>query len=192
MSAVVVISGPGGVGKGTVVRRLIELRPTLTLSRSWTTRDPRPGEDLESYTFVSEDEFRAAIDAEQFLEWDHHFLAYYGSPVPDPADPNDLVLEIDVNGAMQIAAQRPDALFVFIDTPSLDTQRERMVGRGDTEEQVERRMAAGAAERTLAEELPYVHVVNDDVDRAAQEISALIDEHHETMELEAMAPDELD
>ena len=78
MSAVVVISGPGGVGKGTVVRRLIELRPTLTLSRSWTTRDPRPGEDLESYTFVSEDDFRSAIDAGQFLEWDHHFLAYYG------------------------------------------------------------------------------------------------------------------
>ena len=170
MSAVIVISGPGGVGKGTVVRRLIEDRPGLSLSRSWTSREPRPGEDPESYTFVTEDEFRAAIDE----------------------DPNDLVLEIDVNGAMQIAEKRPDALFVFIDTPSLDTQRERLEGRGDTAEQVERRMAAGQAERALADELPYVHVINDDVARAAAEIAALIDDHHETMELDHDAFDELD
>lgn len=184
MSTVIVISGPGGVGKGTVVRQLIADRPSLTLSVSWTTREPRPGEDPNAYRFVSEEEFLAAIDADRFLEWDHHFLAYYGSPVPAEDDPNDLVLEIDVNGAMQIAAQRPEALFVFIDTPSLDTQRERLIGRGDTPEQVERRMAAGEAERALAEDLPYVHVVNDDVQRAAHEIATLIDEHHASMELD--------
>jgi guanylate kinase len=179
---IIVISGPGGVGKGTVVRQLMADQPELRLSRSWTTRDLRPGEDPESYTFVSEDEFRAAIDAGGFLEWDHHFLAYYGSPVPDPNDPADLVLEIDVNGAKQIFEQRPDALFIFIDTPSLDTQRERLIGRGDTNEQVERRMAAGEAERGLAADLPYTHVINGDVARAATEIAALIESHREPIE----------
>ena len=97
---------------------------------------------------------------------------HYGSPTPDPADPNDLILEIDVNGAKQILDKRPDALFVFIDTPSLETQRERMVGRGDTPEQVERRMAAGDAERALAEAMPYVYVVNDDVERSGRDLGA--------------------
>ena len=105
------------------------------------------------------------------------FLAYYGSPVPNPDDTKDLVLEIDVNGAAQISGQRPDALFVFIDTPSLEAQRQRLVGRGDTEEQVERRMAAGQDERDKAKSLPYKYVVNDDVERAAREIANLIAQH---------------
>ncbi len=174
---VVVVSGPGGVGKGTVVDRLIANVATLTLSRSWTTRSPRPGEDLDAYTFVSDGEFLAAIEGGGFLEWDHHFLAYYGSPVPNPDDTKDLVLEIDVNGAAQITGHRPDALFVFIDTPSLEAQRQRLVGRGDTEEQVERRMTAGQDERDKAKSLPYNYVVNDDVERAAREIANLIEQH---------------
>ncbi len=172
---VVVVSGPGGVGKGTVVDQLVADVETLTLSRSWTTRPPRPSEDSDAYTFVSEDEFLAAIDRGGFLEWDHHFLAYYGSPIPDPDDSNDLVLEIDVNGAAQIFETLPDALFVFVDAPSLDAQRERLVGRGDTDEQVERRMNAGEDERDKAKSLPYVYVVNDDVERAAREIAELIE-----------------
>lgn len=174
---VVVISGPGGVGKGTVVRQLVADMPFLTLSRSWTTRAPRPGEDPEAYVFVSEAEFTDAIDAGGFLEWDHHFLAYYGSPIPDPDDRNHLVLEIDVNGAAQIAEKRPDALFVFIDAPSLDEQQGRLVGRGDTPEQVERRMDAGQDERDKAQSLPYHYVTNDDVARAAAEIAELITAH---------------
>lgn len=182
--AVVVISGPGGVGKGTVVRRLVEKLPSVTLSRSWTTRAPRPGEDPNAYTFVTDAEFLAHIDADGFLEWDHHFLAYYGSPMPDPSDPNDLVLEIDVNGAAQIAEKRPDALFVFIDAPSAEAQRERLVGRGDTDEQVERRMDAGQDERDKAASMPYHYVVNDDVERAADEIAALIDAHTRSVEVD--------
>lgn len=174
---IVVISGPGGVGKGTVVDRLIADSSTLSLSRSWTTRSPRPGEDPSAYTFVTDAEFLAAVERGGFLEWDHHFLAYYGSPVPDPADTGDLVLEIDVNGAAQIFEKRSDALFVFIDAPSLDDQRARLVGRGDTEEQVDRRMNAGEDERDKAKSLPYHYVINDDVARAANEIAELIEQH---------------
>lgn len=174
---VIVVSGPGGAGKGTVVDQLMADVATLTLSRSWTTRPRRPTEDLDAYTFVSEEDFLDKVDSGGFLEWDHHFLAYYGSPVPDPDDPNDLVLEIDVNGAAQIFEKRPDALFIFVDTPSLEAQRERLIGRGDTEEQVERRMNAGEDERDKAKSLPYSYVINDDVERAAREIADLIAQH---------------
>lgn len=172
---VVVVSGPGGVGKGTVVREVVARNRDIVLSRSWTTRDPRPGESSDAYVFVSEEDFLDAIAAGRFLEW-NHFLGsqYYGSPMPDAGDHRDLLLEIDVNGARQILEQRPDALLIFVDAPSTDEQRERLVGRGDTPEQVERRLAAGDAERALARDLPFVHVVNDDVDRAASEISELI------------------
>lgn len=172
---VIVISGPGGVGKGTVVAELVAADDRLMLSRSWTTRDRRPGEDPASYVFVSEDEFLAAIQAGQFLEW-NHFLGeqYYGSPVPDPADGRDLVLEIDVNGARQILDQDADVLLVFVDAPSIDAQRVRLQGRGDSPAQVEARMAAGATERDLAAQLPYHYVINDDFERAAAEIGQLI------------------
>lgn len=170
---VIVISGPGGVGKGTVVGELVSRDPGLALSQSWTTRDQRPGEADDAYNFVSEDEFKAAIDAGGFLEWDHHFSNYYGSPVPAATDA-DLVLEIDVNGARQIHESENEALFVFIDTPSIEVQRERMIGRGDSIEKVDERMLAGQTERELAESMPYLYVVNDDIGRCASEIAELI------------------
>lgn len=172
---VIVISGPGGVGKGTVVAELVRNDDQLMLSRSWTTRQPRPGEHPNAYVFVTEEQFLAAIQAGMFLEW-NHFLGsnYYGSPVPDVDDGRDLVLEIDVNGARQILDVEPNALLVFIDAPSVEHQRERLVGRGDTSEQVANRMAAGASERELAEALPYTYVVNDDIARAAAEIAVHI------------------
>lgn len=173
---VIVISGPGGVGKGTVVAELVAQDSSLALSQSWTTRDQRPGEADNSYNFVTESEFRAAIEAGGFLEWDHHFENFYGSPVPAPTD-DDLVLEIDVNGARTIYEGPVDALFVFIDTPSIEVQRERMIGRGDSIEKVDQRLAAGQIERDLAEALPYLYVVNDDVERCAREIAGLIDNY---------------
>ena len=170
---VIVISGPGGVGKGTVVAELVSRDPGLALSQSWTTRDQRPGEADDAYNFVTEDEFTAAIDAGGFLEWDHHFGNYYGSPVPAATDA-DLVLEIDVNGARSIHEGPVDALFVFIDTPSIEVQRERMIGRGDSLEKVDERLRAGQIERELAEAMPYLYVVNDDVQRCTDEIAGLI------------------
>lgn len=173
---VIVVSGPGGVGKGTVVNDLVANTEGLSLSQSWTTRDQRPGEADDSYNFVTENEFKAAIEAGGFLEWDHHFDNYYGSPVPAPTD-DDLVLEIDVNGAKTIHDGPVEALFVFIDTPSIEVQRSRLIGRGDSIEKVDQRMAAGQRERDMAEALPYLYVVNDDVQRCATEIAGLIDNY---------------
>jgi len=175
---IIVVSGPGGVGKGTVVAEVVAADPQLALSRSWTTRDRRPGEAPDAYTFVSEAEFLAAIEQDRFLEW-NHFLGteWYGSPRPEPDDGRDLLLEIDVNGARQIVEGGEAPLLVFVDTPTVDEQRQRLVGRGDSLDQVERRLAAGAAERELAADLPYRYVVNDSVDRAAAEIAGLIAEY---------------
>ncbi len=175
--AIIVISGPGGVGKGTVVSRLIDQNPALSVSRSWTTRAQRPGETDDAYTFVTREQFEAAIDEGAFLEWDHHFGNYYGSPVPSEHHERDLILEIDVNGARQVHEGGHEALFVFIDSPSIELQRERLLGRGDPLEKVEERLSGGEVERELASELQYTYVFNDDVDRCAREIAALIDDY---------------
>lgn len=157
---------------------LVARHPELRLSRSWTTRSQRPGESDDAYTFVDEATFLANIDAGGFLEWNHFLgVAYYGSPVPDDASTQDLILEIDVNGARQVHERGIESLYIFIDTPSIEDQRARLVGRGDTHAEVERRMAAGQTERNKASTLPYVTVVNDDVVRAADEIAELIHTH---------------
>jgi guanylate kinase len=172
---VIVISGPGGVGKGTVVDVLVAENPELRLSRSWTTRPQRPGEADDAYTFVDEEAFLINLDAGGFLEWNHFLgVAYYGSPVPDEDATQDLILEIDVNGARQVFERGIESLYVFIDAPSVEAQRNRLIGRGDFVEEVDRRMTAGQVERDKAASLPYTYVVNDDVNRAVAEVAKLI------------------
>ena len=172
--SVVIVSGPGGVGKGTIVEQLLARDPRLWLSRSWTTRPPRPGEPADAYRFVDRAAFEAAIDAGGFLEW-VEFLDYLqGTPLPDPPDGSDVLLEIDVRGGRQVRELVPDPVLVFVDAPSSEHQRERLERRGDDAATVARRMNKTDSERAEALEMGYQIVVNDEVSRAVEAIESLI------------------
>lgn len=170
-----IISGPGGVGKGTVVGRLLELDPGLQLSRSWTTRARRPGESADAYTFVDHDTFRARIADGGFLEWTEfpgtgHL---YGTPVPDPVG-GDLILEIELDGAGQVKRIDPSAVLILIIAPSRQVQEDRLRGRGDDEVSIARRLEVGAREEAAGTRMADHVVVNDDVERAAREVADII------------------
>ncbi len=172
---VVVISGPGGVGKGTIVERLVARDPRLWLSRSWTTRPRRAGEPETAYEFVDRSTFEAAVAERRFLEW-VEFLDYLqGTPLPAPPDGCDVVLEIDVGGGRQVKELHDDVVLVFVDAPSAEHQRQRLLRRGDDLQTVQRRMNKTASERAEALELGYEIVVNDDLTRAVEAIEALIE-----------------
>ncbi len=170
----IVISGPGGVGKGTLVDRLVAGDDRLWLSRSWTTRVRRDGEPTGAYHFVSRDDFERRVAAGGFLEWAAFLDDLYGTPTPHPPAGADAVLEIDVQGAAQVLALDRDTLMVFVDVPSRDEQRARLAGRGDPPERIARRLGLAGAERRAAEALGARVVVNDDLDRAVAEVAALI------------------
>lgn len=172
---IIVISGPGGVGKGTIVRRLLEADDKLWLSQSWTTREQRPGEADDAYVFATRAQFEAAIAAGQFLEW-VEFLDYYqGTPLPSPPPGHDAVFEIDLFGAEQIKERFPDAVLVFIDAPTRDEQEARLYGRGDPVEKVNSRLAKGDKERAMAPELGCTIVVNDDLEAAVATVENVIE-----------------
>ncbi len=173
-SVVVVVSGPGGVGKGTVVDRLVGSDDHLHVNRSWTTRPPREGEAPDAYNFASREEFERRAAEGGFLEW-VEFLDYLqGSPVPDVPPGHDVVFEIDVAGGDRIARIHDDPLLVFIDAPDRETQARRMRLRGDPEDKVQKRLAHAEEEVRAAAELPYVQLVNDDLDTTVRELADLI------------------
>jgi guanylate kinase len=176
---VFVITGPSGVGKGTLIRGLLERIPELELSVSATTRPPRPGErDGSHYHFLSPEEFERRVRDGEFVEHATYSGRRYGTLRSELERRTDdgapVVLEIEVQGARQVREAMDDALQVFIAPPSLDALRARLVGRGtDDPEQVEQRMQT--AERELAARPEFAHVVvNDRLEQATDELVAIV------------------
>jgi len=170
----VVISGPGGVGKGTVVARLLARDANLWLSRSWTTREPRPAESLDAYTFVDRAVFEDKISHDGFLEHAEFLGNLYGTPFPEPTIGSDIVLEIDVQGAAQVRERDEKALLIFLTAPSPAVQERRLRGRGDTTDQISRRLVHTAREIETGHTLGAVFVVNDDLERTVDTVLEII------------------
>ena len=173
--SVLVVTGPSGVGKGTLIRRLRERRPDLRLSVSATTRRPRPGEvDGRDYHFLTEQEFERRLAAGDFLEHALYAGNHYGTLKEEvERGAGDLVLEIEVEGARQVRQAMPEATQVFIAPPSDEALRERLVGRAtDSAEVIERRLARAKEELAARQEFEHV-IVNADLERAVQELDRL-------------------
>ena len=175
-----VLAGPTAVGKGTVVAALRERYPHLLVSVSATTRNPRPGEvNGVHYYFVSPEGFDSMIEGGEMLEWALvHGTNKYGTP-RGPVDAalaagEPVLLEIDLAGARQVRANRPDAQFIFLAPPSWEELERRLLGRGtEGPEERERRLATARVEMDAASEFDHV-VINDDIDRAVGELAGLI------------------
>jgi len=175
----IVIAGPGGVGKSTIVAELRRRMP-LHFSVSATTRDPRPGEVHGfHYRFVTRPEFERLIDADDLLEWALFNGNYYGTPrdavVAGLEDGRDVLLEIEVQGAFQISRVMPEAIMIFVAPPSLNALKRRLEKRADTSEaDIEAKLRIAEAEMAAAPELFDHIVVNDDRERAVGEILGIL------------------
>lgn len=171
---IIIVSGPGGAGKGTLVDELLQVESRIWLSRSWTTRARRDGEPEDAYVFVDREAFEAKIAADGFLEWTEFLGNYYGSPVPSPDDDHDVLLEIELHGAQQVKERHPEALLVFVMPPSREEQQRRLLGRGDPEHHVAERLRKAEDEEVLGGRLADLVIVNDDLARATAELRGFI------------------
>jgi guanylate kinase len=171
----IIISGPGGVGKSTIADGLVARDPQLWLSRSWTTRERRPGEPESAYHFVAPQEFRRNIERGGFLEWTEFLGHLYGTPLPEPVAGSDVVLEIEVDGAQQVKAQRPDAILIFVLPPTRVEQERRLRQRGDRQDKVADRLRKAESEEPIGLELADHVLVNDNLDDTIDELLRIID-----------------
>ena len=179
MAKVFVITGPSGVGKGTLIRTLLERMPELELAVSATTRSPRPGEEPGvHYHVLEEPEFDRRVIEGDFVEHAEYSGRRYGTLRSEldkrTADGASVVLEIEVQGARQVADTMPDAIRIFIAPPSEETLRTRLIGRGtDTPEEIEARLQVAKAELAAQDEFPHV-VLNDDLATAADQLEEIV------------------
>ena len=175
----VVVSGFAGTGKGTVMKELLKRYDSYALSISATTRNPRPGEvDGREYFFKTKEEFEQMIEENAFVEYACYVGNYYGTPKKyveeQLAAGKDVILEIEIQGALNIKRQFPDALLLFIAPPSADVLKERLVGRGtETAEVIEQRLARAVEESQGIENYDYL-VVNDILDECVETVHQMI------------------
>lgn len=172
-----VISGPSGVGKGTITE-VLKKSDDMSLSISYTTRKPREGEvDGIHYFFVSKDEFLNGIENNEFLEYSNHFDNYYGTPkkfVLDKLKTSNVLLEIDVNGALMVKKSYPDAVLIMIAPPSKDELKARLIKRGtESIDKIEERISRMEFELEKSSLYDYT-VINDDLEEAIKEVKQII------------------
>ncbi|SEQ08622.1 guanylate kinase [Lachnospiraceae bacterium NE2001] len=174
----IVISGFSGAGKGTVIKRLRE-KYEYSLSISATTRAPREGEeDGREYYFKTVDEFMSLIDYNGLIEWAQYVDNYYGTPrkfvEEEIAAGKNVILEIEVQGAMNIKSQYPDAILIFISTKDIETLRERLTNRGtESEEVINKRIARAAEEAESMESYEFI-VINDDLEECVDTVNSIV------------------
>lgn len=179
----VIISGFSGAGKGTVMKSLVSQSDRYALSISATTRSPRPGEqEGVSYFFKSKEDFEDMISKNEFLEYAQYVGNYYGTPkafVESMRDAGrDVLLEIEIQGAMKVKEKCPDAVLIFITTKDAKTLRDRLTGRGtETEDVINKRMARAAEEALGVEEYDYI-VVNDILEDCVETVDRIVQSEH--------------
>lgn len=179
----IVLSGPSGVGKGTVCSALRETSPHLTYSVSATTRTPREGEvEGANYFFKTKEQFHTMIEQDELLEWAEYVGNYYGTPasfVRQTLDEGkDIILEIEVQGALKVKEKFPEGVFIFLTPPSLTELRSRIENRGtESAELIHNRMSEAVKEINMMEYYDYA-VVNDQIDAACARIQAIITAEH--------------
>ncbi len=177
-----VISGPSGVGKGTIVKEIIKLRPNASVSVSCTTRGPREGEtDGKSYFFISRKKFEKMIAEGGFLEYSEHFDNLYGTPkkfVEDKLKEGDVILEIDVNGGLAVKEKMPSAILIMIAPPNKQELYARLRGRGtEGEDVIARRLDRADYELSKAPLYDYT-VINDDLYEAVGEVINILEKEN--------------
>lgn len=179
----IIISGFAGTGKGTIVKKLIENYDQFALSVSMTTRNPRPGEvDGQSYFFVTKDKFEETIKNDGLIEYACYCDNYYGTPKAYVESQlkagKDVILEIEIQGALKVKEIMPDAVMLFVVPPSAKELKRRLVGRGtETPEVVDKRMNRAIEESEGIENYDYV-IVNDEIDKCVEKTYSIIEAVH--------------
>jgi len=174
-----VIAGPSGVGKGTLVTLLLEKNPEISFSVSVTTRKPRPGEvHGVNYFFVEREKFQEMIEEGRFLEWAEFAGNLYGTDIKIVRESlshgQNILLEIDIQGALQVIEREPEAVMFFIEPPSFEELKARLVGRKtESEEDVQKRLAFAKSELEQKDKFKY-RITNDNLDEAYQELEKIV------------------